>query len=448
MKWRRKKSPGLPPPPLPQIFSISWLSKLKQMRTTNKTKSKSAKPKQKCKPEPPQSSSVPVCFSPSRPSNVGSRSSLNVGSASNRCSLSKAKERAEKNVAKFMVPDDDYWRFSFAKQSSEGSESGGCSEDETEVRFLSCKSCRSNGKYAGKDICKYPEAGKFNDMLSDARNTKLEMIMKKGRSKSVDYSSGPRFQTPQWIAMKDQEVTAHELKTADETILEGDMVFCRGPFHEDRIGMKQEQKILEPLSRKSDRNTAKTQPKFMPLDSRKMDQSNMKDSTRILNSEQKLVEDDQKIANVPSKNNKQGNGASNSPFRDRDSHRRKIRHRPRIGVYSPRTSLRMEVCKIRAVEDLKKAKKKREKQKGRAFESFAVVKCSFNPHQDFRESMMEMIFEHGIRHPEELESLLACYLSLNSDEYHDVIVKVFRQVWFDLNHHCSISKHEGIEERH
>jgi uncharacterized protein (TIGR01568 family) len=35
--------------------------------------------------------------------------------------------------------------------------------------------------------------------------------------------------------------------------------------------------------------------------------------------------------------------------------------------------------------------------------------------------------------PEELETLLACYLSLNADEHHDCIVKVFRQVWFELN---------------
>lgn len=62
-----------------------------------------------------------------------------------------------------------------------------------------------------------------------------------------------------------------------------------------------------------------------------------------------------------------------------------------------------------------------------------MVKSSSDPVRDFRESMVEMIWERGIGRPEELESLLACYLSLNSDEHHDVIVKVFRQVWFDLN---------------
>jgi uncharacterized protein (TIGR01568 family) len=61
-----------------------------------------------------------------------------------------------------------------------------------------------------------------------------------------------------------------------------------------------------------------------------------------------------------------------------------------------------------------------------------MVKCSFNPQQDFRDSMLEMIKEKRIRRPEELEELLACYLTLNSDEYHDLIIEVFRQVWFDL----------------
>ncbi|XP_076914725.1 transcription repressor OFP1-like [Bidens hawaiensis] len=65
-------------------------------------------------------------------------------------------------------------------------------------------------------------------------------------------------------------------------------------------------------------------------------------------------------------------------------------------------------------------------------ESFAVVKSSFDPQKDFKESMMEMIKENNIRASKDLEELLACYLSLNSDEYHDVIVKAFEQIWFSL----------------
>ncbi|KAK1264484.1 hypothetical protein QJS04_geneDACA017037 [Acorus gramineus] len=68
----------------------------------------------------------------------------------------------------------------------------------------------------------------------------------------------------------------------------------------------------------------------------------------------------------------------------------------------------------------------------RRSEGLAVVKASTDPQRDFRESMVEMIVENNIRASKDLEELLACYLSLNSDEYHDVIVNVFQQIWFDL----------------
>ncbi|KAK7394983.1 hypothetical protein VNO78_15524 [Psophocarpus tetragonolobus] len=64
--------------------------------------------------------------------------------------------------------------------------------------------------------------------------------------------------------------------------------------------------------------------------------------------------------------------------------------------------------------------------------SFAIVKSSLNPQRDFRDSMVEMIVQNNIRTSKDLEDLLACYLSLNSDEYHDLIIKVFKQIWFDL----------------
>ncbi|KAI3474276.1 hypothetical protein Pfo_029064 [Paulownia fortunei] len=67
-------------------------------------------------------------------------------------------------------------------------------------------------------------------------------------------------------------------------------------------------------------------------------------------------------------------------------------------------------------------------------ESFAVVKSSKDPRRDFRESMVEMIVENNIRASKDLEELLACYLSLNSDEYHELIINVFKQIWFDFIH--------------
>ncbi|KAJ0971467.1 hypothetical protein J5N97_019426 [Dioscorea zingiberensis] len=102
-----------------------------------------------------------------------------------------------------------------------------------------------------------------------------------------------------------------------------------------------------------------------------------------------------------------------------ESHRRgrvRRRGRARVRVSSPRAAVAEE------------------KGIGRGgLERFAVVKCSCDPQKDFRESMVEMILEKRIGRPEDLERLLACYLALNSDEHHDVIVKVFRQVWFELN---------------
>ncbi|KAJ6349130.1 hypothetical protein OIU77_006671 [Salix suchowensis] len=65
-------------------------------------------------------------------------------------------------------------------------------------------------------------------------------------------------------------------------------------------------------------------------------------------------------------------------------------------------------------------------------ESFAVVMSSVDPQRDFKDSMMEMIVENNIRDSKDLEDLLACYLSLNSKEYHHFIVKAFEQIWFDM----------------
>lgn len=64
-------------------------------------------------------------------------------------------------------------------------------------------------------------------------------------------------------------------------------------------------------------------------------------------------------------------------------------------------------------------------------ESMAVVKTSMDPGKDFKESMVEMIMENNMKSSKDLEDLLACYLSLNSNEYHDLIIKVFKQIWLE-----------------
>ncbi|CAN7081237.1 unnamed protein product [Brassica oleracea var. botrytis] len=105
----------------------------------------------------------------------------------------------------------------------------------------------------------------------------------------------------------------------------------------------------------------------------------------------------------------------------------------KVRVFSPRSS---EKCRVKAIEDLKKAKL-RAKEQEMENESFAVVKCSSDPQKDFRDSVIEMIMENGINRPEELKELLVCYLRLNSDEYHDMIINVFQQVHNDLLIHAT-----------
>ncbi|KAF2567245.1 hypothetical protein F2Q68_00024817 [Brassica cretica] len=74
----------------------------------------------------------------------------------------------------------------------------------------------------------------------------------------------------------------------------------------------------------------------------------------------------------------------------------------------------------------------RSENKQAVLESFAVMKSSVDPKKDFRESMVEMIEENNIRASKDLEDLLACYLSLNPKEYHDLIIQVFEQIWRQL----------------
>ncbi|KAH7424497.1 hypothetical protein KP509_11G011500 [Ceratopteris richardii] len=70
--------------------------------------------------------------------------------------------------------------------------------------------------------------------------------------------------------------------------------------------------------------------------------------------------------------------------------------------------------------------------KGNDYESFAMVKSTTNPGQDFKESMMEMVLHKRLHDSFQLVELLQCYLSLNSAVYHDVIVKAFIELWSEL----------------
>ncbi|XP_062086834.1 probable transcription repressor OFP9 [Humulus lupulus] len=58
----------------------------------------------------------------------------------------------------------------------------------------------------------------------------------------------------------------------------------------------------------------------------------------------------------------------------------------------------------------------------------AMEKCSYDIREDFRESMVEMIMANRIGEPKDLRSLLNYYVSMNSDEYHGIILEVFHEV--------------------
>nr|GMC54978.1 transcription repressor OFP7-like [Ipomoea batatas]GMC56091.1 transcription repressor OFP7-like [Ipomoea batatas] len=65
-------------------------------------------------------------------------------------------------------------------------------------------------------------------------------------------------------------------------------------------------------------------------------------------------------------------------------------------------------------------------------DSFAVVKKTDDPYEDFKISMLEMIVEEQIFAVKDLEQLLLCFLSLNSQHHHAAIVEAFTEIWYEL----------------
>ncbi|RDY12581.1 Transcription repressor OFP6, partial [Mucuna pruriens] len=61
-------------------------------------------------------------------------------------------------------------------------------------------------------------------------------------------------------------------------------------------------------------------------------------------------------------------------------------------------------------------------------DSVAIEKDSSNPYNDFRHSMLQMIFEKEIESEDDLQDLLQCFLHLNAPCHHLVIVKAFNEI--------------------
>ncbi|KAH6823354.1 hypothetical protein C2S53_001713 [Perilla frutescens var. hirtella] len=62
----------------------------------------------------------------------------------------------------------------------------------------------------------------------------------------------------------------------------------------------------------------------------------------------------------------------------------------------------------------------------------AMEKSSYDPREDFRESMEQMIVVNRIQETKDLRRLLNFYVSMNSEEFRGTILEVFHEVCTDL----------------
>ncbi|KAL5989795.1 hypothetical protein ACLOJK_010689 [Asimina triloba] len=426
MKWGRRKSHELS---LHHIFFFSWAPKLKQMGM-KKPRFRSATAMQKTTPKPPESPS-PVCFrrslhfQPGHGFHVSSvpdcyASFQGLDIADPPISPQILSERADKDLL-IDEPGNTILPLSLGKQSSAWGRAENFPEDCPEFQFLNDRDCRWNDKLLRKGLGrKLQESRKFSDMVSGIRKMKLQ---ENEKAVYAEDQQPKEFKMPPPIIVRESEWT----KPGRRTSKEEQMSHYKG-------ALKWKQKMLDPASRNAVALDSRKphQINKISLDSRKPHQRVGDEPATSLKSIQRSMKYEMARVLAGGEEKKRIEEAK-SPHRDGYLQRRKSGPKSRTGVPTPRAASRSEICKVKALENLKKARKKRETEKRRAFDSFAVVKHSFNPHQDFRDSMIEMILEHAIGQPEELENLLACYLSLNSDKYHDTIVKVFGEVWFDLN---------------
>ncbi|XP_010522004.1 PREDICTED: transcription repressor OFP2-like isoform X2 [Tarenaya hassleriana] len=120
-------------------------------------------------------------------------------------------------------------------------------------------------------------------------------------------------------------------------------------------------------------------------------------------------------------------GKDDRDCRIQKKHKKPVSGGRRSFVNSPGVKLRVNSPRIQ----VSARRSMSQSHSKRVLDSFAVIKCSVDPEKDFRESMLEMMMENNITTSKDLEDLLACYLSLNRKEYHDVIIKVFEQIWFE-----------------
>ncbi|KAK6917736.1 Ovate protein family, C-terminal [Dillenia turbinata] len=358
-------------------------------------------------------------------------------------------DRGSKESRFYAKEDDTFWRLSFGEDSREGRKKKISvynsvlyeSDDEVDYPFSSYQSCSSaSTKVPNK------EYHKFSNMVSDIQRARelpknMEIWPEFEVFKGEDNKEKRGFRKSRRETTRDRRKSKQEV--SEEKLSELEKEGDKANDDSTSLEHKYERK-LQPVRtiQTTERETVSHLRRHMRSLSNLRRIEEGEDEIAAL----KLEETDEHSARplkdfettiVFPKNERGGKSMHIS----RETPRSRTRSSCKVRIHSPRTPSKSEVCKIKALEDMKKAKmkmarmsKQRTVEVRTGMETFAVVKCSFDPQQDFRDSMVEMITEKRIRRPDEMEELLACYLALNSDAYHDLIIKVFRQVWFELNH--------------
>lgn len=114
------------------------------------------------------------------------------------------------------------------------------------------------------------------------------------------------------------------------------------------------------------------------------------------------------------------------------SSRKKIQRQRFQGSEKNRETIATKTKTATATETSSAAPMRRHTVEGKVKESFAVVKRSKDPHEDFKKSMLEMIIEMEMFEAKELEQLLQSFLTLNSRCHHAVIARAFMEIWQEL----------------
>ncbi|KAJ8549432.1 hypothetical protein K7X08_033139 [Anisodus acutangulus] len=338
--------------------------------------------------------------------------------------------------------DDPYWRLSFTEDTFEAHH-----QNQHIQNPLWCGSydeCDQASSWNSKSISR-EENHKFNDMVSRKLREKPKKLWIS--QNEAEFSNRKRN------SIRDEKLRKLSRKALEERIAEN----AREPDQQEEIAAEVIEKDIFEIEPDNEKVMKRGKEKSTAYNSRKAGSLSYTDSSlnsiqescmmfKSLNLEEEsdaLSEEEFESECLEMKDMKIKEMSEESGYQQRKSvyinQKRRRKHGIKVRAYSPRTTAKME-CKIKALEDTKKAKMKMgHKTKERSgggrtvFYSYAVMKSSFDPFSDFRDSMIEMIAQRGIKNSDELEELLACYLTLNCDEYHDLIIKVFRRVWLELN---------------